>query len=33
MDGYKSMSRNQSINLISPAPRPAFEIEEYIAKF
>ena len=33
MDGYKSMSRNQAINLISPTPRPAFEIEEYIAKF
>ena len=37
MDDYISMSKNQSINLIttnklSPTPRPAFKIEEYIAK-
>ena len=37
IDGYKSISRNQLINLIttgklSPTSRPAFKIEKYIAK-
>ena len=38
INGCKSMAKNQSINLIitgklSPTPRPAFKINEYIAKY
>ena len=32
IDDYKSMSRNQLINPISPTPRLTFKIKEYIAK-
>ena len=33
IDGYKSMSRNQLINLISSTSRHAFEIEKYQPHF
>ena len=32
IDGYKRMSRNQLINLISPTLRPPFKIQKYTAK-